>query len=221
MIDSFNLTPEQADQQFIAFLNRRVYENQKVTPIMQNQIQLSHAQHTIKEQIEKDLKVDPNDPEVKAVIRELYEKNKFVSQNKIRNKDKFPYDIERLKDMVLALKEERNYDRAVIKLLKFKLNKLGTSTGVSRPPLKRPSSAAKTGTFKSVEDLEEELNRLKHYISEAEKAYKIKISRMEIQNNKIMKILNADPQKIAIYNRSNERAKELYEAENKKASELR
>ena len=154
-------------------------------------------------------------------MRELYEKNKFVTQNRIRNKDKFPYDIERLKDMVMALKEERNYDRAVIKLLKFKLNKMATGTGVGRPPMKRPPSATKSSTFKSVEDLEEELNRLKHYISESEKAYKIKISRMEIQNNKIMKILNADPQKIAVYNRSNDKMKELYEAENKKASELR
>lgn len=154
-------------------------------------------------------------------MRELYEKNKFVTQNRIRNKDKFPYDIERLKDMVMALKEERNYDRAVIKLLKFKLNKMATGTGVGRPPMKRPSSTTKSSTFKSVEDLEEELNRLKHYISESEKAYKIKISRMEIQNNKIMKIVNADPQKIAVYNRSNDKMKELYEAENKKASELR
>ena len=82
-------------------------------------------------------------------------------------------------------------------------------------------NSTQRSTFKSVEDLQEELGRLKKETTEKDKAYKITLSRMEIKNNKIMKILNTDPQKLAMYSKANQEAQDRYEEENKKASALR
>ena len=59
--------------------------------------------------------------------------------------------------MINTLKQEKNYDRAVIKLLKFRLNKLKMGTSVPKPFLDSKESTAFThnqrGTTKTSEDL--------------------------------------------------------------------
>ena len=61
---------------------------------------------------------------MKDAVRDLHFKNKLLQENVVKNKETFPYDIERLKEEVLELKKKNNYQEALIKILKVQINKL-------------------------------------------------------------------------------------------------
>jgi len=136
------------------------------------------------------LDIDISDEDIRKIIGELNYKNKELRESRITNKDIFPYDVERLKQIVLDLKKQSNFDKAAIKILKIKLRKGGKATmGRSENLMTKEKEKDKLlGRLQAVYD---ENLRLKQELQVQEQDFKTRIGKLNALNSELTKQLNS------------------------------
>lgn len=133
--------------------------------------------------------MDISDEEIRKVIGELHIRNKELREGKMRNKESFVYDVERLKEEVLELKKQHNYDKAVIKILKINLRK-GRS-GQGRTEKLAAKEKEKNKLLERLQAVYDENIKLKQDLQVQDQDYKLKISKLNALNSEMTKMLNA------------------------------
>jgi len=138
----------------------------------------------LENQLAKEVSFDIVDDTMKDVVKELYTKNKILRENRLKNKETFPYDNERLKEEILDLKHKNNYANALIKLLKIQVNKLDF-----RKPTFR-TEKNKDKLIDKVEELYEENMRLKQEMHAKDQEFRIKFAKLQKYNSELVKLAN-------------------------------
>jgi len=136
------------------------------------------------------LDIDISDDEIRKVIEDLSNKNKELKENKIRNKDIFPYDVERLKYDLLELKKQSNYDKAAIKILKINLNKKMKGK-MGRKEKTFTKEKEKDKLLERLQAVYDDNVRLKQEIHVKDQEHKNKVNKLNALNSELTKQLNA------------------------------
>jgi len=174
-LDSFALNPDEIQKQFLSFLRER---NRDIEVI------------ELEDRLVKDLDIDISDDEIRKVIEDLSNKNKELKENKIRNKDIFPYDVERLKYDLLELKKQSNYDKAAIKILKINLNKKMKGK-MGRKEKTFTKEKEKDKLLERLQAVYDDNVRLKQEIHVKDQEHKNKVNKLNALNSELTKQLNA------------------------------
>ena len=144
----------------------------------------------MEDRLAKDLDIDITDDEIRKVIEDLSNKNKELKENKIRNKEFFPYDVERLKYDLLELKKQSNYDKAAIKILKINLGKRMKGK-LGRTERNLTKEKEKDKLLERLQAVYDDNVRLKQEIHVKDQEYKNKIGKLNALNSELTKQLNA------------------------------
>jgi len=144
----------------------------------------------LEDRLAKDLDIDITDDEIRKVIEDLSNKNKELKENKIRNKEFFPYDVERLKYDLLELKKQSNYDKAAIKILKINLGKKMKGK-LGRTERNLTKEKEKDKLLERLQAVYDDNVRLKQEIHVKDQEYKNKIGKLNALNSELTKQLNA------------------------------